>query len=177
MRLRTHACRCVIVSGVSGSGKTTVARQLAAQLGWTYAEGDQFHPERNIDLMRSGIPLTDADRASWLAAIGAWIDHHVPEEGAVVTCSALRRGYRDYLAIGRPWLRFCQLTAPVGVLRQRLERRKHHFMPASLLDSQLETFESLAPILAGVAIAATGPPRSVADEVIAALQLTPGPTE
>jgi gluconokinase len=169
----TDPCRCVVVSGVAGSGKTTVGQVLATRLGWTFAEGDLLHPERNIALMRAGIPLTDADRAGWLDAIGGWIDQNVPELGAVVACSALRRTYRDHLAEGRPWLRFCQLVAPKPLLRSRIIRRRGHFMPVSLLSSQLETLEPLEPDEAGIVVDGSGDPNVIAETIVEALQLVP----
>ena len=167
----TDPCRCVIVSGVAGSGKSMLARLLADQLRWTYAEGDTFHPEHNVARMRAGLPVTDADRAAWLAAIAAWIDHRSPRVGTVVTCSALRQAYRDELVDGRPWLRFCQLQAPHHVLTERLESRTGHFMPASLLDSQLETLEPLGFNEHGIVMNATEPPARLVQDVMDILDL------
>ena len=99
----------LIVAGVSGSGKTTVGAMLAARLGWRFADADEFHPAANIEKMRAGVPLTDDERWPWLQAIGAWMDERVArDESAVVTCSALKRSYRDMLLNGRPeaWLGF-----------------------------------------------------------------------
>jgi gluconokinase len=93
----------VIIAGASGSGKTTVGAMLAGRLGWPFADADDFHPAANVEKMRAGIPLTDADRWPWLRAIGAWMDEHIARgESAVVGCSALRRSYRDQLLGGRP---------------------------------------------------------------------------
>jgi gluconokinase len=166
-----HPCRCVIVSGVAGSGKSTLARLLADQLQWTCAEGDTFHPQRNIVRMRAGIALTDADRASWLAAIATWIDHHSPRSGTVVTCSALRRTYREELVDGRPWLRFCQLEAPRHILVERMTSRTGHFMPASLLDSQLGILEPLGFNEPGIVMNATEPPARLVEDVVDILDL------
>lgn len=136
----------LVVMGVSGAGKTTVGRALAAALGWPFVEGDELHPAANIARMSAGTPLTDADRAPWLAAVAAAIgDHEERAVDVVVTCSALRRAYRDRLRAGHPSVRFLHLTADAAVLRARLAHRTGHFLPATLLASQLATLEPLAP--------------------------------
>jgi gluconokinase len=139
----------VVLIGVSGSGKTTTGQLLAGQLGWPFVEGDDFHPPANVAKMRRGEPLGDADRLPWLRALRARIDD-LAEAGrsAVVTCSALKQAYRDVLATGRPEVRFVWLTAPPGLIDDRLGHRRGHFMPRALLESQLETLE--VPI--GVAV-------------------------
>ena len=135
----------IIVMGVSGSGKTTVAQGIATAMGWEFAEGDAFHPEANIAKMSSGHPLTDEDRWPWLRAIGAWIDSHGRSgTSAVITCSALRQVYRDILREGRPTVRFVHVTADPELIEDRMEHRHGHFMPASLLPSQLATLEDPA---------------------------------
>jgi gluconokinase len=132
--------------GVSGSGKSTVAKPLAAELGWTFKEGDELHPAANIAKMKAGAPLTDADRRPWLAAIGAWIDREIAaDRPGVVTCSALRRAYRDFLRAGRPQLEIVYLCGSPELIAGRLERRKGHFMPPSLLGSQVSTLEPPTP--------------------------------
>lgn len=171
----TSSCRCVVVGGVAGVGKSTLAPLLAQRLHWEHADGDTFHPQRNVAKMSAGVPLDDTDRTVWLAAIGAWIDEHSPRSGTVVACSALRRSHRDQLTAGRPWLRFCQLTAPREVLHQRLSTRKAHFMPASLLDSQLAALESLAPDEPGSIIDATQPAAAMLTAAVEALDLGPAP--
>src|SRR6478609_4602282 len=114
----------VIVMGVSGSGKSTVAKGLSTVLGWEFAEGDAFHPEANVAKMRSGTPLTDEDRWPWLKAIGDWISAKEKRgESAVVTCSALRRVYRDLLREGRPHVRFLHVTAESDLILDRMEHR------------------------------------------------------
>lgn len=131
----------VVVMGVAGSGKTTVGGALAARLGVSYAEADTFHPKANIEKMSSGHPLTDADRRPWLRAIAGWIREH-QETGGVVSSSALKRRYRDVLRSGGPvW--FLHLTGPRDLLAERIKARTGHFMPASLLDSQLADLEPL----------------------------------
>jgi gluconokinase len=136
------APQIVIVMGVAGSGKTSVGRHLAMVLGWTFAEGDDFHPPANVSKMAGGTPLTDADRWPWLDAIGRWIVAETAENrSAVVTCSALKRRYRDRLRLAWPGLRLVYLRVDREELRRRLAARLEHFFPASLLDSQLEDLE------------------------------------
>jgi gluconokinase len=133
----------VVLMGVTGSGKTTLGRLLADQLGWTFVEGDAFHPHANVDKMHRGEALTDADRAPWLRALRARIDQLAAAgQSAVVACSALKQAYRDVLAAGRPEVVFVHLTAPAAVIRDRLNHRRGHFMPPTLLDSQLATLET-----------------------------------
>lgn len=135
----------ILVMGVSGSGKTVLARALAAALGWTFLEGDDFHPPANIEKMRHGTPLTDADRLPWLSAIAAAMAAQTSAgHPVVVACSALKQSYRDILRGGGP-LAVIFLQADADILRQRLNHRAGHFMPASLLDSQLATLEPPSP--------------------------------
>lgn len=153
----------VVVMGVSGSGKTTVAKELVARLGWVYAEGDDFHPPANVEKMRSGHALTDADRWPWLNSIARWIgEHEAAGVDAVVTCSALKRAYRDLLRDSHPSVWFAHVYVSPEVLRDRLGRRTGHHMPASLLDSQLATLEALDPDEPGEVI----PGNEPADEVV-----------
>ncbi len=160
----------VIVMGVSGSVKSTVAKGLSTVLGWEFAEGDAFHPEANVVKMRSGTPLTDEDRWPWLEAIGAWISGKESRgESAVVTFSALRRVYRDLLRQGRPHVRFLHVTAESEVIRDRMEHRPGHYMPASLLPSQLATLEPLEDDEPGVTITNEGSAAQVLDRALAAL--------
>jgi gluconokinase len=135
----------IVVMGVSGSGKTTVGEALAKRLGVKFRDADEFHPKSNVEKMSTGVPLTDEDRWPWLDAIGAAL-RDAPEKGIVVSCSALRRVYRDRIlrAAKRP-LTFVHLDGPKALLAERLKTRKGHFFPASLLDSQLATLEPPAP--------------------------------
>ena len=136
------AVRIVVMMGVSASGKTTVGDALAKRLGWTFKEGDELHPQANIDKMRSGHPLDDADRAPWLDRVVQWIsDRLAAGENSVISCSALKHGYRDRLRRADPGLAFILLDPDPETLRHRVESRTHHFMPPSLLDSQLATLD------------------------------------
>jgi len=130
--------------GVAGAGKSRVAKALAESTGWTMAEGDDFHPAANVEKMRSGTPLEDGDRWPWLRSIADWIgEQEQSGRSSVVTCSALKRSYRDLLREGHPSVRFCQLDAATAVLQTRLEERRDHYMSAALLHSQLRTLQSL----------------------------------
>ncbi|MPQ98258.1 AAA family ATPase [Modestobacter sp. I12A-02628] len=134
----------IVVMGVSGSGKTTVAVELAQRLGWTFTEGDDFHPEANVAKMRAGIPLDDEDRWPWLRSLAGWIDgEETAGRSCVVTCSALKRSYRDLLRNENPSVWFAHVTVTEQVLVQRLQARKGHYMAPSLLTSQLQTLEPL----------------------------------
>ncbi len=149
--------------GVSGVGKTTVATALAEQLGWDFVEGDDLHPPENLAAMRSGRPLTDADRVPWLERIGALLSEWAAQDRqGVVTCSALRRSYRDLLRDARPGVVFLHLVADPERLADRMARRTDHFMPEALLDSQLATLEPLEPDEPGCAVDAAG----AVDEVV-----------
>lgn len=134
--------KVILVMGVSGSGKTTIGALLAGTLGWDFADGDDLHPPENVAKMRGGTPLTDEDRWPWLDAIAAWIDAH---RGAgapgVITCSALKRIYRDRLLAGRGDVRLVYLHGSYDVVAGRQAARQGHFMPASLIQSQFATLE------------------------------------
>jgi gluconokinase len=132
----------LLVTGVSGSGKSTVGSLLAGRLGWDYAEGDDFHPQENLAKMAAGQPLGDADRAPWLDRVAAWIDaQHAAGRRSVVSCSALKRAYRDRLRSGRPQVRLIFLDTDRRTVEARLSRRRGHFFPAALLDSQFADLE------------------------------------
>ncbi len=149
----------VVVMGVTGSGKTTVGRLLAADLGWTFVEGDDFHPPANVAKMRRGEPLDDDDRAPWLEALRHRIDELVAGgESAVVACSALKQAYRAVLADDRPEVTFVYLKAPRGLIDERLRHRVGHFMPPALLASQLDTLEE--PV-GSLIVDAAPPPAAV----------------
>jgi len=166
------APRFVVVMGVSGSGKSTVAHALALHLGWELLEGDDLHPPANVAAMTAGTPLTDADRGPWLEAIGRWVDARARSGASgVLTCSALRRSYRDRLRAGRPTLTFCHLEVDPDELARRTARRTGHFMPGSLLPSQLTTLEPLAPDEPGITVSSDAPPQTLVAEVVRRLAL------
>ena len=132
----------VVVMGVSGSGKTTIAQRVAAQLGWVFQEGDALHPAANVAKMAAGTPLTDADRAPWLAKVAGWIrDRLAAGENGIVTCSALKRIYREQIGNGTPGVRIVYLHGDRATLDAHVHGRHHEFMPSTLLDSQLATLE------------------------------------
>ena len=169
-----HEPDIVVVMGVAGSGKTTVAKGIAVSMHWLFAEGDAFHPEANVEKMHSGIPLTDEDRWPWLRLIGDWMsEQEKAGTSAVVTCSALRRVYRDVLREGRLAVRFCHMTPPETEIADRLEHRAGHYMPPSLLPSQLATLEPLESDEPGVTVSGQGSQTEVLDRVLHALGLTP----
>lgn len=160
----------LVVMGVSGSGKTTVAQLLGERLGWPCAEADEFHPRGNIDKMAAGVPLTDEDRAPWLAALRDWLtEQALAGRSTVVTCSALRLAYRDVLREAAGRVRFVHLTAGPEVIASRLGRREDHFMPASLLPSQIATLEPLGGGEDGVVVVVDVPPEEVVDRALTAL--------
>ena len=153
----------VVLMGVSGVGKTTIGELVAKQLGWRFIEGDQYHPQKNIDKMAAGIPLEDADRWPWLDALNRRIR---AEHDAVVTCSALKQSYRQRLFAGVADYRLVYLHAPKAVLAERVAKRKHKYMPASLLDSQLATLE---PPRDAIAIDVTAKPEDSVEAIVQAL--------
>ena len=162
----------VVIMGVAGSGKTTLAVELTRRLGWPYAEADDFHPPANVAKMAAGVPLTDEDRWPWLEAIRDWLTAQARAgRSTVVTCSALRLAYRDVLRQAEGRVRFVHLTADPALLSARLARRSGHFMPATLLASQLATLETLVPGEDGVVIVVDVPPDAVADRAIKLLGL------
>jgi gluconokinase len=141
----TRAPAALIVMGVSGSGKSTIAEALAARLGWSFEDGDRFHPASNVAKMSAGQPLTDDDRWPWLRAIADEIDRVIAAGGhIVVACSALKRTYRDVLVHGRHDIRIVYLDGSRALVAERLAARKGHFMPPGLLDSQFATLQAPA---------------------------------
>ena len=164
----------VVVCGASGVGKTTVGRMLAERLGAAWAEGDDFHSPENVAKMAAGRPLTDANREPWLRAIAAWIgEQERAGRDAVVACSALKRGYRDTLRDGHPSVVFVQLRAPAPELERRTSTRRHRYMPASLLASQLDILEPLDADEPGFVVDAVGDPAAVVGTIAERLRLAP----
>ncbi|MFD4785956.1 gluconokinase [Streptomyces sp. NPDC058459] len=158
----------VVVMGVAGTGKTTIGPLLAARLGVPYAEGDDFHPQANIDKMSAGTPLEDADRWPWLDAIGRWA-HGRAGLGGVVSSSALKRSYRDRLRAEAPGVVFVHLTGSRELIESRMSRRQDHFMPTALLDSQFATLQPLQADEAGVAVDVGGSPEEITERAAEAL--------
>jgi len=159
----------LVVMGVSGVGKSSVAAELVRRTGWVFVEGDDLHPESNRAKMASGIPLDDDDRWPWLRRVAAWIgEQEAAGRNAVVTCSALKRSYRDLLRDrdGHHSARFVHLLAPPELISARITARRNHYMPPSLLESQLATLERLQPDEPGIEVETTGDPAAVAERVL-----------
>jgi gluconokinase len=165
----------VVLSGVSGSGKTTVGESLARRLAWPFTDGDSLHPAANIAKMRAGVPLTDEDRWPWLAAVAAVIDERIAAgQSAVVACSALKRSYRDLLLAGRPAVSMVFLDVDRDLLAARLAARHGHFFRADLLASQLADLENPQPAERILVLPAVGTPEQIALQIISRLQLASG---
>jgi gluconokinase len=164
----------LVVMGVSGSGKSTIADKLAERLGWHYEDGDKFHPASNVAKMRAGHPLTDEDRWPWLQAIADEIDRVCTAgERAVIACSALKRAYRDLLVHGRMDVRIVFLKGSQQLIAGRLAGRKGHFMPAGLLDSQFKTLEPPEKSEHPVTVSIDAPVDVVVEDIAHQLKLTP----
>ncbi|CAM5656176.1 gluconokinase [Streptomyces canus] len=164
--------KVVVVMGVAGTGKTTIGPLLAARLGVPYAEGDDFHPPANIAKMSAGTPLTDEDRWPWLDAIGSWA-HRRAALGGVVSCSALKRSYRDRLRAEAPGAVFVHLAGDRSLIEDRMSHRQGHFMPTALLDSQFATLQPLQEDEAGVVVDVSGGPEEIAGRAVKALAELP----
>ncbi|MBS0363802.1 MAG: gluconokinase [Proteobacteria bacterium] len=146
----------LLVMGVAGAGKSTLARALADRLGWPFLEGDDLHPAANVAKMRAGAPLDDADRAPWLAAVGKAMDDWIAEgRCGVVACSALKRRYRDTLRAGRPQVRIVYVAIDEALARARVAQRTDHYYPASLVPSQFAALEPPAPDERAITVDAT----------------------
>lgn len=164
-----------VVMGVSGCGKTTVSALLAAMLGWRYREGDDLHPPENVEKMRGGTPLTDADRLPWLHKIAAEIaGWQARGEAGVLTCSALKRSYRDIIIGDRPEVALVYLRGSHDLIARRMAARHEHFMPTALLASQFATLQEPTPDERPIVIDVDGPPGEIADKIAQRLQFRSG---
>ena len=164
----------LVVMGVSGSGKSTIADRLATRLGWRYEDGDRFHPPANVAKMSAGQPLTDEDRWPWLQAIADEIDRLAAAgQKAVVACSALKRSYRDILVHGRDDVRIVFLNGTQDLIADRLAARKGHFMPPGLLVSQFKTLEPPQPGERPITVSIDAPIEAIVDDIVSQLNLVP----
>ena len=162
----------IVIMGVSGCGKTEIGRRLAERLGWAFKDADEFHPAENIAKMRAGVPLVDADREPWLAALAAVLDRAVTAgPRLVLACSALKRGHRTRL--GLPWtpIRLVHLDGAPEMIRKRIEQRAGHFMPATLLDSQLAALERPGPDENAIVVDVSPEPDAIVQAIEAAMGL------
>lgn len=164
------AAQVLVVMGVSGSGKSTVAALIAERLGWIFVDGDSFHTPQHVAKMHAGHALDDEDRAPWLARIATWIQHRLEAgESGVVVCSALRRAYRDALTRGSRRVRLVYLEGDKTLIAGRLAGRQGHFMSPRLLDSQFATLEPPGPDEHPIIVGIAEPPAAIADRVVAQL--------
>lgn len=154
----------VVVMGVSGSGKSTVGAALARRMRVPFVDADTLHPAANVAKMAAGHPLDDFDRRPWLDTVGEWLAAH--RDGGVVSCSALKRTYRDQLRAHCPGVEFLHLSGSADLIADRLAARTDHFMPAALLRSQLDTLEALGPDEAGITVDAGRAVDQVVDAVL-----------
>jgi len=161
----------LIVMGVSGSGKTTVAAMLAGRLHWRFQEGDALHPPANVEKMHHGIPLTDEDRLPWLDSIAALVDRwSVAGVSGIITCSALKRAYRDRIRAGQSDVEFIYLRGARAVVSSRITQRMGHFMPPSLLDSQFATLEEPSDDEPVITVDIGGSPGQIVEAILSVLQ-------
>jgi carbohydrate kinase (thermoresistant glucokinase family) len=163
----------LVVMGVSGCGKSTVAGLLSERLDWPFMEGDSLHPEANVAKMAAGQPLTDEDRWPWLEQVADWVEDRLGAgEDGIITCSALKRSYRDTIRRGSDAVVFVHLTGERSTLEERMRGRSGHFMPASMLDSQLATLEDPEPDEPSLRVPIEQSPDRIADQVVTELDLS-----
>lgn len=166
----------LVVMGVSSSGKSTLAEAFAARFGWTCRDGDSFHSPQNVEKMSHGVALTDEDRWPWLRSIAAWLrENREAGRHAVVSCSALRRAYRDILVGGEPdEVRIVFLEGSRELIGARMAKREHHYMPTSLLDSQFATLEPPGPDERAITVAIDATPGEMLEALVRALEAETG---
>jgi gluconokinase len=165
----------IVVMGVSGSGKTTVAARLAARLGWRFAEADLFHSTANIAKMRSGTALTDDDRWPWLDNIATWIDAaRSSGKPSIIACSALKRRYRDMIVAGHSDVRLVYLKGEYDLIARRMVARPHHYMPVALLQSQFDALEEPGPDEQPIVVSIEREPEDIVEAILVALPVVPG---
>jgi gluconokinase len=170
----TLSPRVVLVMGVTSSGKSTVGEKLASDLNWTFRDADSFHPAENVAKMSSGQPLNDEDRKPWLAAIARFIDDSIRDNTpAIVTCSALKRVYRDVIIGPREHVRLVHLVGDKALIGERMAARRNHFMPTSLLDSQFATLEPPQSDEHPLNVSIDAEPSDIVDTIITQLSLKP----
>ena len=161
----------LVVMGVSGCGKSTVADLLSARLAWPFMEGDSLHPDSNIAKMESGQPLTDEDRWPWLGSVAAWIEgQHDAGQNGIITCSALKRSYRDVLNRRGEGVVFVYLAGEQQTLEERMQARVGHFMPPGMLASQLDALEEPHPDEPSIRVPIEQSPTEIVEQVVAGLE-------
>jgi gluconokinase len=157
----------LVLMGVSGCGKSTTGTRLSKLLGWPFRDADSFHPQANVDKMSRGLPLTDEDRQPWLAAIARWIDERLEgNECGIVSCSALKRAYRRVIVGDRPGVRLVYLKGDMALIGDRISRRKNHFMPPALLESQFNALEEPLADERALSVPIVLPPRRVVEAIV-----------
>lgn len=161
----------LILMGPMGCGKTTIGKLLSEKIGWPFYDGDDFHPKKNVEKMRAGIPLTDSDRKSWLETLHAHIHGLLKQQqNAILACSALKKSYRDILGVNQTTVRTVYLEGTYELLRERIEERKHHYMNKELLKSQMDTLEEPQD---GFVVDISPAPETIVETIFEKLKSTP----